>query len=452
MRRLHWVVLLPALLLAAPGARGGGIELQEMSAAAQGRVLAVKARLEDASTLFYNPAGLAFLRGFQVQAGDTLVFPVFTARGPRDAAPGEEWGPVSTTNVLAAPPHAYASWGGAVGGGHAVGAAVGVNFPFGMAMTWPDDFPGRHLIAGSNLQIPEILAGVAWSPLPQLSVGAALVVSPAQVWLRRFLGPEFGLVGDDGAPIPDATVAMAGSGVGVGAAAGIQARPIRGLYLGLSYRSRIRLDMTGDAHFTLPGLTDRSGFPDQPVETAFQLPDIVSLGVGYQILEAWYAELDVEYTFWSLFEEIPLDFPDDATGSLSQAIPQDWRNTVTVRFGNEVRLGARREWAVRAGGGFDQTPVTPRYLSPMLPDSDRIFVGVGGGYTFAFGLGLDVAYLHTFFLPRAARGHACVEGSTESACARPYDDAGNVPAVGNAFPARYASDAHLLALTVSQTF
>jgi long-chain fatty acid transport protein len=459
MRRhvLASIVGLLALAITAPPASGAGIELQEQSSAAMARVLAVKARLEDASTLFFNPAGLAYLRGFQVQAGINLVFPVFKATDGRDVPAGESWGSDTTTNKVVTPPHAYFSWGTGVHKSGGVGVGAGVNYPFGLAMTWPDDFAGRHLISGSNLMIPEVLVGVGYAPVKQVSFGATLVISPAQIWLQRYLGPDFGLVGDDGAPLTDATVTMAGMGVGIGANVGIQARPIEGLYLGFTYRSRIALKMNGDAHFDLDGLSDQSGFPDQKVETEFQLPDIFSLGVGYQILDAWYAEIDVEYTLWSLFEDIPLRFPDDRTGSLTQAIPQDWRNTITARFGNEITLGERKEWAIRFGAGYDQTPATTKNLSPMLPDSDRIFAALGGGYEFDFGLALDLAYLHTFFLPREVHGSPCTAGSTDAACATvgdgpAYDAAGNVQWSGNRFPARYTNDAHLLSLTISQRF
>ncbi len=459
MRRhvLKSFVGLLVLAFAAPPALGAGIELQEQSAAAMGRALAVKARLDDASTVFFNPAGLAYLRGFQIQAGINLVFPVFEAADARDVPAAESWGSTTTTNKLVPPPHAYFSWGTDVGSSGGIGVGAGVNFPFGLALYWPDDFAGRNLVAGSNLMIPEILLGVGYAPVKQVSFGATLVVSPAQLWLQKYLGPDFGLVGDNGDPLTDSTVTMAGMGVGVGANVGIQARPIDGLYLGFAYRSRIALDMTGDAHFDLDGLEDQSGFPDQSVKTRFMLPDIFGIAVGYQILDAWYAEIDVDYTLWSIFEEIPITFPDDKTGALSQTLPQDWRNTITVRFGNVVTLGERKQWTIRAGGGYDPTPATSKYLSPMLPDSDRIFAALGGGYKFDFGLALDLTYLHTFFLPREVNGRPCTAGNTDPACATAtdgpaYDAAGNLVWSGNSFPARYTNDAHLLALTISQSF
>ena len=459
MRRLTLTVLagILASTLAAPAAFGAGIELQEQSAAAMGRVLAVKARLGDASTVFFNPAGLAYLRGFQVQAGVNLVFPVFEAKDARSVPADESWENATTTNKIVTPPHAYFAWGTEVGRSGGIGVGAGVNYPFGLALYWPKDFAGRHLIKGSNLMIPEVVVGIAYAPVKQISIGATLVVSPAQIWLQRYLGPKFGLVGDSGDPLADATVTMAGAGVGVGANIGIQARPIEGLYLGFAYRSRIALKMDGDAHFDLDGLSDQSGFPDQSVVTEFQLPDIFSLAVGYQILEAWYAEVDVGYTLWSLFKDIPLSFPNDKTGALSQKLPQDWRNTIVVRFGNEITLGARKEWAIRFGAGYDQTPATSKNLSPMLPDSDRIFAALGGGYEFKFGLGFDVTYMHTFFLAREVHGHPCTAGSAEGACAAAadapaYDAAGNSLWSGNRFPARYTNDAHLLAVTISQRF
>jgi long-chain fatty acid transport protein len=447
MKRI--LILTIVLAFALPGTLlASGIELQEQDAESQARALAVRARLANPATLFYNPAGLAFLDGFAIAAGDTLVFPSFNYSDPNGVNPR-----ATTVNPLVPPPHAYASFATEIHPGGRLGAGIGINYPFGLTMEWEEDFAGRNLIAESQLMIPQIMAGISYAPVKTFSFGASLVVSPASVYMRRYLGPEFGLVADDGSPIEDAQVELGGSGLGIGFTVGLQARPTDNLFLGLVYRAGMALDMTGDTHFQLPGLSDKSGFPDQSVETAFQLPDTIAFGIGTQF-GAWYGEFDIDYTLWSAFEEIPLVFPDDQTGSLTQAIPEYWKDTWTFRFGNTFTLS--KNLVLRAGIGFDQNPARDEHLTPMLPDSDRIFTAIGAGYRFDFGLRFDASYMLTYFLERTVNGHLCTQADPECFDEQgefaPYNDDGSLAFAGNPFPARYENVAHLLSLTLGMEF
>lgn len=449
MKKLIPNIIAMVILVGASNAMAAGIELEEQSAVAQGRVLAVRALLNDPSTVFYNAAGLAYLDGFSFALGDTMAFPSFKYTDPAGVRPSS-----NTTNAVVPPPHAYAAYGMSLGGDSRLGFGLGVNVPFGLTLIWPEDFTGRNLVQESALMCPEITLGAAYSPVKQVSIGAAFVASPSSVYLKRFLGQKFGLVGDDGQPIDDAFVEMAGAGWGFGFAAGIQARPIDRLYLGLAYRSGISIEMEGDAHFEIPGLADKSGFPDQKVETKFELPDKLAFGIGYQILNAWYMEFDLDYAFWAAFDTIPLDFPEDTTGKLSQEIPEHWEGGFTFRLGNEVTV--TDALTLRGGIGYDENPVPDDYLSPMLPDSDRIFGSVGAGYKLDMGLRLDVAYELTHFRDRTVEGTPC---TSEAPCT---DDAGNEMSefkddgsrnwLGNPFPASYQGMAQLLSVTVGMAF
>jgi len=447
-KNLITIMTLLVLVLAGSQVTASGIELQEQDAGALGRALAVRAMLLRPSAVFFNPAGLSYLSGTDLSLGDTLVFPNFAYTDPTGVNAD-----ATSVNKLVAPPHAYVSHAFKIHGSGNLGIGLGFNYPFGLTLKWPDDFAGRHLVAESALQIPQIMAGVAYSPLKQVSFGATFVASPTTVYLKKYLGSKFGLMDDTGTPITDAFVEMKGSGWGFGFNLGIQARPTDWLYLGFVYRAAMSLALTGDAHFDLPGLSDKSGFPDQAVEAAFELPHIFAFGVGLKF-GRWYGEFDVDYTMWSVFETIPLTFPDDMTGQLSHEIPEYWKNTWTIRLGNEITVLDNLK--LQLGGGYDQNPATAKDLSPMLPDSDRLFASLGIGYAFDFGLRINAAYMFTYFLERTVEGHACTESDASCLDANgdlvAYDDDGNLNWVGNVFPATYNSHAQLVAITLGWHF
>ena len=71
------VVLLCGAILST-SARGGGFQLNEHGARAMAQAGAFAARANDPSAIFFNPAGLSYLRGAHVMAGVTLIAPVNT--------------------------------------------------------------------------------------------------------------------------------------------------------------------------------------------------------------------------------------------------------------------------------------------------------------------------------------------------------------------------------------
>src|SRR4029077_12919548 len=97
--------------------------------------------VHDASALFFNPANLTRLDGFQIYAGGTLLQPQVSFAGA-NPYPGygvtEEIKPQSFS-----PPTLYLTK--RVNPRLAVG--LGVNSPFGLGVDWkhPDSFPGRSI-------------------------------------------------------------------------------------------------------------------------------------------------------------------------------------------------------------------------------------------------------------------------------------------------------------------
>ncbi len=456
MKQTIAFVALMTVILSSGTVFASGIELQEQSAVAQGRVLAVRAFLEDPSTVFYNPAGLAYLDGFHFAIGDTLVFPLFNYSDARNVPADQKYKDASNENLVVPPPHIYAAWGTSLGRAGRIGVGAGFNYPFGLTLVYPDDFAGKYLAAESSLLIPEITLGVAYSPIPEVSFGAGFVMSPAAVYMKQAMGKQFGLVADDGSPIKDSYVELAGQGWGFGYTVGVQARPIKNLYMGATFRSPISIEMQGDAHFEIPGLTDKSAFPDQKVETAFQLPDIISVGVAYRLFDVWLAEIDFEYFFWYRFKSIPMTFPDDKSGALSQELAQDWENGWVIRFGNEFQVTPN--FVLRGGVGYDVNPVQDENMSPMLPDADRLFLAVGAGYRFDFGLKLDASVQTTYFLPRTVTGEACTAQSSDPACFdengdfKAFNESGQATWSGNRFPSEWNNFAVLVATTIGYSF
>lgn len=391
--RAHALVALAAL--AAPAAaRAGGFAVSEQDAAASGRMGTALAA-GSASSVHFNPAGLGLIDGVQLSAGATVIFPGATATNPTTGQ--------STATELAVrvPPHVYGAYSS---GTLAIG--VGFNAPFGGGLRWPEDWPGSTELVEMQLQVLAWHLGAAFRINSQWSIGAAATVYYATVSLER----RIDFVDAQG------TALMGGGGVGAGAGLGVTWTPSELIRVGLNARVPARVNLEGKAHFENIPSSFSTTLPDQTIRTSVTMPAKVALGAELRALPVRLS-LDAELTFWSSFDSFQIDFEDPATPDVSQ--PRNWQAAPTFRLGAEKDFD---KTTVRAGAMIDFAASPAETLSPSLPDSTRIGFSAGVGQ--AFGpVRADLAYQFVFFLPRSS--------------------------TGDAYPARYEANAHLVALSLA---
>jgi long-subunit fatty acid transport protein len=147
----------------------------------------------------------------------------------------------------------------------------------------------------------------------------------------------------------------------------------------------------------------------------YPLPLIVRLGTMVRPIEQLTVLADVNWQRWKTFDRLVVDF--DHNYELSQTpgafmsdvvIDNHWRDTLTARLGFDaipVPDPERLPLHVRAGVLFDQGAVPDRTFDVMAPDSDKLGVSAGLGYSFRLGsdrvwMDIDVAYMHLFLAER----------------------------------------------------
>jgi long-chain fatty acid transport protein len=120
-----------------------------------------------------------------------------------------------------------------------------------------------------------------------------------------------------------------------------------------------------------------SGLPGaQAVTTTITFPALVSAGLA-QRFGPWTFEVDVNWYQWSTFDRLPITFVDRP--DLSEVIVEEYGDSFQYRFGLERDLA--EAWTVRAGYFWDETPSPPASVSPLLPDSNRHGIALGGSWT-----------------------------------------------------------------------
>lgn len=285
---------------------------------------------------------------------------------------------------------------------------LGVNVPFGMKNSYQADWVGRYQAIDSKLATININPALSLKVTQKVSVGAGLNIQYLRSKLTNAI--DFGSVclqvlepascGSQGLlpQAADGHVALKGDSVGLGYNLGIYYAFNQDTRLGVSYRSKIKHDVQGNANFSVPenaiGLTRNGSFVDTNAKTSVTMPDNVMFGFSHRLNSQWAISADALWTRWSHVQELRTEFssaqPDDVQ---SLKWENTWRYALGISYTPTVS-----KWTFRSGFAYDETPVpNSRLRSPRIPDNDRFWVTAGFTYTFLENFSLHGAYAHLFF-------------------------------------------------------
>lgn len=401
--------LLAALLtlLIAGSAWAGGFNIYEMGARATALGGAFTATADDASALFYNPAGLAWQpEGWQLSLNVSPISPsnaYAIATGPTAVAyPGEPTG--KTADAWFFPTGAYATYKrGAWSGG------FGFFTPFGLGVEWddPDNFPGRPLSTNAQIQGLYFSPIVTYQPHEMVAVSIGGHAVKTHLTLEQTLTANLG-TGTDVLNIADSEI-KGWSGFAFGIAAAAMVKPTEQLTLGVNYKQGITNEFTDqDATFTqrstgnaaidasvLDQLEAIGGPGTQNVSGDLNYPDILALGARYDFTPRFGLEVDGVWFGWSTFDEVQLEFES----GLVEVLEEDYEDKWQLRVGAEYTHSER--WRFMAGYVRDQTPQPKGSMSPLLPDASRNDFSAGTTWTTGSGNGeVTVGYMLVEFEER----------------------------------------------------
>lgn len=388
IRRALAVSIVPlcgAMLLASGAAQAGGFALNEMSASSVGNAHAGgAAAAEDLGTLYFNPAGLTRLPGRQFMAAGSLIRLSAEFANAGSTVAGGSGGDVGDWALVPALYYAMDLRPDLKFG-------IGMHAPFGLKTEYDADWAGRYQALKSELKTINLNPTLAYRVNSQLSVGAGVSAQYADVEISRAIN----LGALTGGAIPrDGRVTIAGDDWGFGFNAGLLFELSERARVGLSYRSRIRHELKGDATFDVPaGLPPvlAGALANTGARASVDLPEMLNLS-GYMDLDArWSVMGDVNWTRWNRFEELRVRFDNGAPDSVT---PENWRNTYRVSVGANYRYNDA--WKLRSGIAYDRSPVPDEFRTPRIPDTHRIWLAFGAQYKPTRNGTLDLGFAHLF--------------------------------------------------------
>ena len=364
-------------------AAANAFNVNEHDARVTGRGGATAASNGDASAIVFNPGGIPLGEGTQLLVGGTL----YIAQGSYE---NNSTNKVKTDSPPIPVPNFYI-----ISRVHPmIAAGIGVHFPFGLSVSYPENHPQTAVTQESNLRTAFIspVVGVNLAKqVPGLSLGGGVDIVPASVELKR--GLQFGET--------RGTVDLAANSVGFGFRAGVMYHPpaVQGLKLGAMYRHKVALDFDGEADFDIADPYRSQLPPDGDASTTITLPAQLSGGIAYSPVDNLELEFNAVFIAWSQTftkdearggdaTSLVITLPDGSTSTT----PQDYENTVSYRLGVDFKLPEYRA-NLRAGFIYDPTPIPTTTQTAQLPDVDRIVLTVGASHQVSPKLGLHAGVL-----------------------------------------------------------
>ncbi len=455
----------------AGNASAAGFAIAENSVTGLGGAFAGGAAIaSDASTVWYNPAGMSRLKGAQIHAGMHYIAPTFDFKNTGSV---QTLGGTTTGALL---PTALQNDGGGKAAvvpnfyytrklTDVVNVGLGINVPFGLATEYDEDWVGRYHTIDSEIHTMNFNPALSWQVHDRVSVGAGLNIQYMKARLTNavdfsavcFSAQSTGVAralaagaitpaaaaaattpaaltatcgGFPGTGAQDGRTRNKGDDISVGFNVGMLIEPTDHTRVGVAYRSRVKHRLDGNARTNMPtSITALAGAPataalgggilatfaDGGMKATAELPDMASFSIYHDVNEKWAVMADATWTGWSSVPELRLEFDNPLRSDGVEDL--QWNDT--WRFSAAVNFRPTKRIVLRLGGAFDQAPVpNEEMLTPRLPDNDRIWLSAGAGYRVNDHIQVDVGYTHLFVdttrVNRTAATGAVLTGEYES--------------------------------------
>ncbi len=366
-KKILLILLLPASFVLA-----SGFSIYEQGSRATGMAGAFLARAHGPSAIFYNPAGIAGLKGWQLQIGTTAVQTQFSFTGPASMDANFY---TEAKKGLFFPSHLYLSYGLMP----KLSVGLGIYSPFGMASACKNKWIGRLLATNTELRTFFFNSVAAYRINDNLAIAAGVSLVNANVVLEKdVLFTPRHLFGHS---------KLEASANGFGFNFGLHYRLLNKFHLGFMYRSPVNLNFNdGTAKFSFP--TTQNDIVNQEVQAYFPagtkasskltLPASYGLGIAYDMTENLSFEADYIAMGWHTYDEIKVMFNQPVAGQTESVNPRNYKDSFTLRLGMEYRLD--EHFTLRTGYAWDYHAVPSAYVEPTLPENDRHNYTIGLGY------------------------------------------------------------------------
>ncbi len=402
----------------------------------------------NASTLYYNPAGIGFSEGMQIMLDVNYALRSATYDRPasaistpnpypddaalNDRAIAANSGEATLSNKILAPMFGISS-------DLFIDSPLRLGFaffaPFGGQAVWDttaedDRFPGasdgsqRWYAIDGTIRTLAFTLGAAYMIKParlSIGLGANLYLSEINTLRARDADGTDDL--ETGGSLKEGRSWVETKSTDFGLGGGVLWEAMeKKLWIGASYQSRPNFTGDMEAEGTLRNYLGAAPATEADVILTTSLPDVIRLGARFQPMpEQLEIRLFGDMTRWSAFKQqclidataTDIDAACEANEDGSQANPDStvpiqnlqrkWNDAFGVRLGVSYWI---QQLEIIAGGGWDGNAVPDQTLDPALMDMNKFTATLGLSYEFADMMVLGVSGTNIFYAERNTEGVA----------------------------------------------
>jgi len=379
-----------AITLASTQIFASGFALNEQSISGMGTGFAGRSSsVDDASIVYGNPAGMSRLKRQQVTVGVAAIDASTDIKDARGNSVGTNKGDM--VPFTAVPMGFFVK---PIDDQWAFG--LGVYAPFGLVTDYESSFQGRNFGSKSMVKVITFQPTVSYAFNDKVSIGFGPTINRISGVLESALNVSPLLRAATG----DGRVQVKGDDVGYGFNAGILVQATDSTSVGLTYHSKVTYKLEGHTEVT-PG----AGVPPQALgagrydgKLSLDTPESVDFSVTQKMNDAWKVYAGATWTRWSRLQDITVRNSGVTTaggGAAPTLISniteeQNWHDTWAYAIGTSYQLN--KQWVLRTGLSFDQSPTNNEDRSPRIPTGDRTIFSLGAGYSPTDDITIDVAY------------------------------------------------------------
>jgi len=276
-------------------------------------------------------------------------------------------------------------------------------YPAGLSKRWPAPFPCTFS-EDFTLRVMEANPSLSYKLSDTLAVagGLRLLKATGQVRSRGTT------VASSAGPIY-ATIerSMEGDTVAFGYNLAVSWRPVSALAFAATYRSKVDLDLEGDAALSstagflgdgtpVPGLLPAGAYSG-PAGVSAPVPAVLTLGTAWTFCNST-IEFTWDRTFWDAYQQLDFIYPASLahpvlTAAFDDPVAKRWVNTDAFRL--SLRQQLSDALTLRIGFVLDGNPMPDETLGFELPDANGRTVAGGLRYRLNDRLDAGFAYLYT---------------------------------------------------------
>lgn len=314
---------------------------------------------DDASAVFWNPAGLVQLEGSTLTLGAELVFPKMTYKFALAN--------IDATSKSKIYPLPFLGYFKALSPKIVVGLAV--YSPSGIGAEW-NGADLANLTGGMAFEWTSMVGCFTASPTiafkinPKFSVGVALNLNYGMLKVNQ-ANPIFGQANENI------------SGMGFGATIGALIKPHKMFSIGITLRTPSKIGLSGDLE--LPMIAPLPTTSD--VERDLTWPLWGGVGIAFNPMPPLTITFDAQYGDWGKLDKVGITVNDPTWKAIGmeQAFELDmaWESTWHYRLGMQYMVN--KGLALRGGYYYDPSPGPDTRLNVVLPSPDSHWITFGIG-------------------------------------------------------------------------